>query len=177
MRQPTSRTEYFKGKLGGARGIMRQYKPFNLNCVVRMRAFYANRPINKTACTIGPRYPQAAGLLRRTPYKLSEPLLVSSLTVKRCFLDVGNLTRRYFVWNSGTLKALGYRLLGKRTTFAYTLLLTRTMKRYVICALAAIAWALNAQAEPKDKDKPQKDKDKDNGALYSFQIPAAPSCF
>ena len=50
---------------------------------------------------------------------------------------------------------------------AYTLLLTRTMKRYVICALAAIAWALNAQAEPKDKDKPQKDKDKDNGALYS----------
>jgi hypothetical protein len=41
------------------------------------------------------------------------------------------------------------------------------MKRYVICALAAIAWALNAQAEPKDKDKPQKDKDKDNGALYS----------
>jgi hypothetical protein len=27
------------------------------------------------------------------------------------------------------------------------------MKRYVICALAAIALALNAQAEPKDKDK------------------------
>ena len=52
---------------------------------------------------------------------------------------------------------------------AYTLLLTRTMKRYVICALAAIALALNAQAEPKDKDKdkPPKDKDKDNGAVYS----------
>ena len=48
---------------------------------------------------------------------------------------------------------------------AYTLLLTRTMKRYVICALAAIALALNAQAEPKDKDKPPKDKD--NGAVYS----------
>ena len=41
------------------------------------------------------------------------------------------------------------------------------MKRYVICALAAIALALNAQAEPKDKDKPPKDKDKDNGAVYS----------
>ena len=43
------------------------------------------------------------------------------------------------------------------------------MKRYVICALAAIAWALNAQAEPKDKDKdkPPKDKDKDNGGVYS----------
>jgi hypothetical protein len=43
------------------------------------------------------------------------------------------------------------------------------MKRYVICALAAIALALNAQAAPKDKDKdkPPKDKDKDNGAVYS----------
>ena len=43
------------------------------------------------------------------------------------------------------------------------------MKRYVICALAAIAWALNAQAEPKDKDKDKlpKGKDKGNGPVYS----------
>ena len=41
------------------------------------------------------------------------------------------------------------------------------MKRYAICALAAIALAFNAQADPKDKDKdkPPKDKDKDNGAV------------
>ena len=55
------------------------------------------------------------------------------------------------------------------------------MKLYLICTLAAVALALNAQAAPKDKpDKPPKDKppvmiipelpkgkDKGNGPVYS----------
>jgi VPDSG-CTERM motif len=48
------------------------------------------------------------------------------------------------------------------------------MKRYLICALAVVALALNAEAAPKDKEKDKppvvkvpKDKDKDNGPVYS----------
>jgi hypothetical protein len=47
------------------------------------------------------------------------------------------------------------------------------MKLYLICALAAVALALNAEAAPKDKkDQPpviiiDKVKDKDKGPIYS----------
>jgi len=51
-------------------------------------------------------------------------------------------------------------------------LLNGAMKGYVICALAAIGLALNAEAAPKDreKDKPPViviPKDKDKGPVYS----------
>jgi VPDSG-CTERM motif len=50
------------------------------------------------------------------------------------------------------------------------------MKRYVLCALAAVALAVNAEAVPKDKDKPpvvevSKDKDKDN---YNGPVASVP---
>ena len=38
------------------------------------------------------------------------------------------------------------------------------MKRYLVCALAAVAFGLNAEARPKDKDK---DKEKYNGPVFS----------
>ena len=60
---------------------------------------------------------------------------------------------------------------------AYSVLPNPAMKRYVVCALAAIALALNAQAAPKDKDKDKPPKDKDNGAVYSVPDTAAPHCF
>jgi VPDSG-CTERM motif len=46
------------------------------------------------------------------------------------------------------------------------------MKLYLICLLAAMALALNAEAAPKDKDQPpviivDKVKDKDKGPAYS----------
>jgi hypothetical protein len=51
------------------------------------------------------------------------------------------------------------------------------MKLYLICALAAVALALNAEAAPKDKEKDKppviilpelpKDKGKYNGPVYS----------
>jgi hypothetical protein len=62
------------------------------------------------------------------------------------------------------------------------------MKQYLVCALIAVAFTLNAEAAPKDKNdngKPPvvvvpKDKDKYGSPVYSFirfQIPAAPPCF
>jgi VPDSG-CTERM motif len=46
------------------------------------------------------------------------------------------------------------------------------MKQYLICALAVVALAFNAEAAPKDKDKPpviivDKVKDKGTGPVYS----------
>ena len=46
------------------------------------------------------------------------------------------------------------------------------MKLYLVCALAVVALAINAQAAPKEKDKPpviivDKVKDKGNGPIYS----------
>jgi hypothetical protein len=50
----------------------------------------------------------------------------------------------------------------------------KNMKRYLLCALGAVALAVNAEAVPKDKDKDNppvielpKDKGKDKGPVYS----------
>ena len=113
MRQPTSGKAHFRGKLS-ARVRLCVGKRLQPKLRIRDAGFLLQVDrYTKLLSNHPAECHKRGGFCVGVPYKLSKPLLVSSLTVKRCFLDVGKPYTSLLCVNSATLKALGYQSIRK----------------------------------------------------------------
>ena len=88
----------------------------------------------------------------------------------------GNLTRRYFVWNSATLKALGYQSIRKANDLG--IYPAANADNEAIRHLRASRDSLSMlRLSRKIRTNPKKTKTRTMVPSTPFQIPAAPSCF